>query len=179
MKKIAVFLSLVGLVLALSVSCYSQAQDVLGWQDARWGMSEKDIIRVFGSRLQKLSKREVFLKFHVDYVIPQFEFDGGVYTVLFQMADETNRLEQVLIRLYEKEARIPREQSFNSLASSLAREFGEPTNKNDQRYRFLDRFSGVAFDRTWKFPSTTVELSYDWDDQIYESMLTIRYFPTK
>jgi hypothetical protein len=179
MKKTGRILILFWLWLALSAPCYSQPKDVLGWQDARWGMSEKDIVRVFGSKLRKLPKRKAFLKWHVDYVIPEFELENNIYTLFFQMDDDTNKLAQVLIRLNEQESRIPREQTFNSLESLLAREYGAPSDKRDDRYSFLVKFHGIDLNRTWKFPTTTVELGYGWDDQIYASLLTIRYFPTK
>lgn len=158
--------------------CYSQPKDVAGWENSRWGMSDKDLVAAFGSRLQKLPKREAFLGWHSDYVIST-ESGGGVYTVFFQMASDTNKLSQVLVRLNEMESKTPREDVFNLLASSLGNDYGKPTAQTNERYRFLTKFNGMALSRTWKFPTTTVELGYDWDDQIYASTLTIRYFPTK
>ena len=152
---------------------YSQAKDVLGWENSRWGMSDKDLVAAFGSRLQKLPKREAFLKWHTDYVIST-QSGGVVYTVFFQMADDTNRLSQVLVRLNEMESKTSREDVFKLLASSLGHDYGEPTAQTNERYRFLSKFNGMALSRTWKFPTTTMELAYDWDDQIYASTLTIR-----
>src|SRR2546421_12952226 len=115
MKHIARIFSLFGLLLTLSVSFHAQQKDTLGWQDARWGMSETDIVRVFDSKLKKLPKREVFVGRHVDYVIPEFEIEDKKFTVFFQMDDDTNKLAQVLIRLNEQKSRIPREPIFNKL----------------------------------------------------------------
>ena len=44
---------------------------------------------------------------------------------------------------------------------------------------FVYEFKGVDLSRAWKFTTTTIELNYGWDNQIYASTLTIRYFPTK
>jgi ACT domain-containing protein len=56
------------------------------------------------ARLQKLSKRQAFYKWHTDYVIP-VELAGESYTVFFQMADDTDKLSQVLVRLNEMKSR--------------------------------------------------------------------------
>lgn len=96
MSKIFRITVLLGLLLSLHTVCSSQQKDVLGWEAVRWGMAEKDILKVFGSKLKKLPKRELFLKLHADYVIPEFEIEGGAFTVFFQMDDETAKLSQVL-----------------------------------------------------------------------------------
>ncbi|MDQ3819427.1 MAG: hypothetical protein M3362_17360, partial [Acidobacteriota bacterium] len=165
------------LVLVLGTGCYAKPKDVLGWRDARWGMSEQDIVRAFSPKLKKLSKKEVFLGLHVDYVIPDFGLEGELFTVFFQMGDATNKLSQILIRLNEQESKVPREQIFNRLESLLIREYGPPNYTKDERYSY--EFKGIDLSRRWKFPTTTIELSYGWDNQINASLLTIRYFPSK
>jgi hypothetical protein len=55
-----VFLT-VGLLFVCCSDCFPQRRDVPGWQDARWGMSEAELLGVFNSRLKKLPKREEFL----------------------------------------------------------------------------------------------------------------------
>jgi hypothetical protein len=176
-NHIAWFVSLLWLMHMLGASCYAQSKDVLGWQDARWGMSEQDIVRVFSPKLKKLPKKEVFLGLHVDYVIPDFGLEGGIFTVFFQMDDATNKLSQILIRLNEQESRVPREQLFNRLGSLLSHEYGSPNYTKDERYSY--EFKGIDLSRRWKFSTTTIELGYGWDSQIYASLLTIRYFPSK
>ncbi len=165
-------------LLSFAQLCFSQPKDVLGWEKSRWGMSNKDLVSVFGSRLQKLPKRQTFLKWHTDHVIP-VELIGGAYTVFFQMADDTDQLSQVLVRLNEMKSHTPREDLFNMLASSLTDDYGEPTAKTNDRYQCSTKFNCIDLSRTWRFPTTTIELSYGWDDQIFASTLTIRYFPTR
>ena len=86
-KGAAITVRLLGLLLALSTPCYSQQRDVSGWQGAKWGMSNEDIVRVFGARLKKLSKSEEFLGMHVDYVIPNFQLESEDFTVYFQISE--------------------------------------------------------------------------------------------
>ncbi|HSP64403.1 MAG TPA: hypothetical protein VLQ90_15540, partial [Pyrinomonadaceae bacterium] len=104
--------TLVALTLLLAPFCFSQPRDVLGWETARWGMSNQNLVSAFGTRLQKLPKPLTFLKWHADYVLTR-EIDGRTYTVFFQMANDTNKLSQVLVRLNEMESRTPREGIFN------------------------------------------------------------------
>ncbi|MGH9967419.1 MAG: hypothetical protein ACREBG_06250 [Pyrinomonadaceae bacterium] len=179
MKEAAVTLLLLSQLFVLNVPCYSQQKDVAGWEQVRWGMSNEDVARVVGARLKKLPKREVFLGMHVDYVIPEFSLEGEDFTVYFQIDDATNKLSQILIRLNEQKSRLPREKIFNSLESLLAQQYGKPMDKRDDRRSSSIDFSFVDLTRIWKFPTTTIELGYGWDNQIDASLLTIRYFPTK
>jgi hypothetical protein len=142
-------------------------------------MSNEDIVRVAGARLKKLPQSEVFLGMHADYVIPEFTLEGENFTVYFQINVATNKLTQILIRLNEQKARVPREEVFDRLESLLAREYGKPHDKRDDRRSSSIDFSFVDLTRLWKFPTTTIELAYGWDNQIDASLLTIRYFPSK
>lgn len=76
-------------------------------------------------------------------------------------------------------SRVPREQLFENVASLLARKYGNPKKLDDSQFHPSDKVKIIDMSRIWKFPTTTVELGYTWDDQIYASLLTIRYFPTK
>jgi hypothetical protein len=179
MKTAAVTIRLFLLLLVLISPCYSQERDVLGWQDTRWGMSNEDIERVYGSKLKKLPKPEKFLAWHADHVIPEFELESEKFTVFFQIDNATNKLSQVLIRLNEQKSQIPREEIFSRLESMLVREYGSPLDKRDDRRSSVIDFSFVELSSKWRFPTTTIELAYGWDNQIDASLLTIRYFPTK
>ena len=134
---------------------------------------------MFGARLKKLPKPEVFLGSQVDYVIPEFKLRGKEFTVFFQISDATKKLTQILIRLNEQSSPGPREKLFNGLELLLGRQYGKPSDRIDERRTSSDGFIFVNHTRAWKFPTTTIELAYNWDDQINDSFLTIRYFPTK
>ncbi len=177
-KGAAITVILLGLLL-VSPDCYSQQKDLFGWQGARWGMSNEDIARIFGVRLKKLPKSEVFLGWHVDYVIPEFELRGKEFTVYFQISDTTKKLSQILIRLNEQESPVPRKKIFDSLESFLEGQYGKSLDSIDERRTSSDGVIFINLTRIWKFPTTTVELAYGWDSQINTSLLTIRYFPTK
>ena len=141
-------------------------------------MSENDITKLFGSRLYRLPARDEFVGLYVDYVIPDFRLDGNIYTVFFQMNHPTNKLDQILIRLNEMETRNPREDAFNNLDRLLTNQYGVP-RKSDQKWSEpILKYQSMYLTRTWKFRTSTVELYYGWDNQIFASLLSIRYFPT-
>ncbi|MBV9925778.1 MAG: hypothetical protein JOZ96_12230 [Acidobacteria bacterium] len=166
-----------GLLLLLCQDCLPQQKDVVGWEGARWGMSEAELLKAFNGRLRKLPERKQFFASYAEYVIPGFKLGGEPFTVFFQMDKGTDKLAQIIVRLDEQVSLAPRERLFNSLDASLARAYGRPGQPKDERYTFRGKYKGIALTRTWKFPTTTVELSYGWDDQIYASLLVVRYFP--
>jgi hypothetical protein len=170
-------LLLIGALMLSVVPSSAQQKDVLGWENSRWGMSERNLISSFGSRLTKLSEPMSFLDLHTDHIVAALEIQGQRFTVFFQMNNRTNRLSQVLVRLNEMEARLPRDELFSNIDSQLTHQYGSATSRSDER-DFKSTIKSVYLYRTWKFPTTTVELYYGWDSQIYASLLTIRYFPT-
>jgi len=164
-------------LLLSGVNCRAQQQDVLGWENSRWGMSETNLVTTFGSRLTKLPEPKSFLDLHTNNVAT-LGLAGEPFTVFFQMDNRMNTLSQVLVRLNEMESHVPLEELFNKLDSPLTRQYGSATLRSDER-DFKSTIKSVYLSHTWKFPTTTVELHYGWDSQIYASLLTISYFPTE
>lgn len=169
----------ISLILVMNLTGYSQRNDVTGWEQYRWGMSNEDIGRTADRRLTKLTKSEKFLGMHVDYIVPQYQIIGKVFTVYFQIEDNSGGLRQILIRLNEQKSKAPQEELFRGVESLLTRQYGEPLDKIDGRRTSTDNFKFIDLTRVWRFPTTTIELAYGWDNQIDASLLTIRYFPTK
>ena len=167
------------LIVFVSVPSSARPKDVPGSQGTRWGMSETALLNVFGSKLKKLPARQAFVWLHVDYVITDFAIDGNSYTVFFQMDDRSNKLSQVLIRLNEMETHTPRLEEFNRLERLLTTEFGVPEKSDHNFLGPSSNYRSIEQRRTWKFHTSTIEFYYGWDDQIYASLLSIRYFPTE
>lgn len=161
------------LIILFVLPCYSQKRDLLGWQEARWGMSEKELLEIFKSELKKLPKRENFNKWYADYSIPNYEINGRKYIVYFQMDGETNKLSQILVQDFAMKADSSKEIYFNGLEALLTRKYGTPGYTKNDRKSYL-----ISLSRQWVFPTTTIELGYSWMDEI-ATIITIRYFPTK
>lgn len=58
MKSIAVIITAVFATVMFGSTAFSQIDDVPGWQEARWGMSESELLEVFKGRITKLPKQE-------------------------------------------------------------------------------------------------------------------------
>jgi hypothetical protein len=179
MRTSCTAITLLGFLVVLGGLCNAQPKDVLGWQESRWGMSNEEIVRAFGPRIARLPKGEDFLTWHADYVMRHVELEGEVFSVFFQMDNETKKLAQVLVRLDEQESRVPRDEIFAKIETMLIHEYGAPVDKTDHRRSSSIDFAFLDLSRLWRFPTTTIELSYGWDNQIEASLLTIRYFPTR
>lgn len=145
-------------------------KDILGWQDARWGMTEADIVKTFSASLKKLPKRALYKNVYVDYVITDLKLNRENFTVHFQMDTKTNRLAQLLIRLDQMKSDSPRNDAFLGLEELLSQKYGTPSYKRDEMEYLISRT------RQWTFPTTTIELSYGYIRSISSSLLTIRYF---
>jgi hypothetical protein len=176
MKNMTRSFTLVVLILLIAASVSAQPKDISGWQTAVWGMQQHEIIAMFGPKLRKLSERAKFVSTYADYTIPDYEIDGRVYTVFFQMKNGTDRLSEVVVRLNEMKSKTPREDVFTELETLLTKTLGSPTNRNDLRPTTPDRsYVRILLNRRWRFPTTTVVLAYDWSNDIHTSVLAIRY----
>jgi hypothetical protein len=171
-------LSLLGLILALSASGSSQT-DLAGWRAARWGMSDSDILRTFGTQLKTLSKPQRFREQHVDLIIPDLKINDHLFTVFFKMDDRTDKLIEVLIRLNEMKSRNRRDDLFSELEMVLTKDYGAPGSKVNKKETPLAKYEYWDLRRIWRLPTTTVELDYLWDNSSYASTLGIKYFPTR
>lgn len=156
------------------VSSYSQTEDVLGWQDARWGMSEDELLAKFKSQVTKLPKKENFSNSYVDYVISDYEIESFKYTVYFHMDKDSSKLCQIVIRDNVTKSLVSRDRLFPFLESLLTRKYGVPGYKKEEK-----KPSDVSLERQWIFPTTTISLSYLWMSIGELNSLTIRYFPSK
>jgi hypothetical protein len=174
MKQTARVVSLFGLLFALSSACFSRPKDVLGWELARWGMTDQDIVRVFGSKAKKQPDFEQYGSGLLGYIVTGINLRGHRYAAYFRM--DEGKLGEVDVRFQQMQSRVPREDLFNGLESLLTHRYGAPDGKTDERssekpIKFL------SLVRTWRFATTTVELSYGWNEPS-SSNLMVRYFPS-
>lgn len=172
MKSIMrITISLFALLLFV-LPCYSQeTNDALGWQEARWGMSEKELQDTFKSDLKKLDKRQTYFdgENYADYKIPDYEIEGRKYSVFFLMGKESAKLERVVVTL---EKASDEKKLFDELESLLTLKYGEVSYMNNDVDSNI-----ISFERQWILPTTTVRLGYLTSP--YVTSLTIQYFPTK
>lgn len=148
----------------------SPRQDVLGWKDARWGMTADDLIRTFGQALQKLPHRTRYKNAFVEYVIPHVTLNQASFTVHFQMDTDTHHLNHIFMRLNTTASSAPSDDAFFGCEQLLIQQYGTPhAHKDVLRLEYLSR------SRQWLFPTTIIELSYAKIRPF--SSLTITYSP--
>lgn len=170
-----------GLLIAIA-ACAGTAKtqtpiDVPGWQEARWGMTEAELLDTFKSRISKLPEREALKdnKGYADYAIRDYEIESNKFTVFFDMDMETKKLMRVRVSLNDDKSMISKETLyFSPYESLLTRKYGNASYKNDERKRGM-----VILKRNWAFKTTTVELSYLWSSMGNFNWLAIMYFPSK
>jgi hypothetical protein len=130
-------------------------QDVLGWEEARWGMTAADLLRTFGEALQQRPRRAGETTTVVEYVLPQVRLHDASFSVQLQMDAGTHRLTTIVLRLTPTEDRVPSDAAFFSLATVLRQQYGAPTAHHE-----AFKFESLVRSRTWTFPTTIIELRY-------------------
>lgn len=148
----------------------SPPKDLTGWEKVRWGMTTEEIISLYGDKIKKLPRRDIFFGCYVDYILPKYEILGTNFKVYFQMDKRENKLKAVLIRLIEKNAKEPRTKLYEAIESLLASQYGTP-----QELKKRDTYS----QKVWSFPTTSINLQYSYEPSIKNSMLTIRFVSTE
>jgi hypothetical protein len=125
-------------------------QDVNGWQNARWGMTEGELIRTFGSSLTKSPQREKQQGKYSDYAIKNYIIDDIKFIVSFFMSDLTNKLVEIRMTKQWNPNKPANNYEFNKLASLLMNKYGQSARETDDGYNKTIE---------WSFPSTSIKLS--------------------
>jgi hypothetical protein len=140
-----------------------------------FGADEKAILAKFGNQLKKV-ERQHFMGAYVDYIIPDYVWEGVHMEAYFQMDSRTHRLTSVLLRkmAYDQPLGIY-DAEFNALMPPLALAYGEPaiSSEGEPPVTFND-------ERTWLKGATLIELAYG--KRVYSGgsstqMLTLRFAP--
>ena len=153
---------------------HTSPTDLLGWQETRWGMSETELVEVLGDRIEHLPKKQYF-KYnttYTNYFVPEYTLVQTAFEVYLQMNDKCGGLSQVLVRHLDEGSTPHRDFECADLKTALSAKYGPETSSFASREPGLDRM-----ETTWVFPTTTVVLSYSWNEGVSTS-LAVRYFPT-
>ena len=128
--------------------------DVVGWRDARWGMSTDELIGADMRGLTALPGRWEYGRSYADHAVMGAQLGSLAFDAFFQMNKQTERLEQVLL---ERRRAGATPAAFKTLLGSLIREYGEPSETCRQAKQGGDpqRYALI-----WRFPTTTVHASF-------------------
>jgi hypothetical protein len=144
----------------------AQIQDVDGWDRARWGMSEDELIKAFEGQIVKLPETSRNNRMYSDLGIDDLEIRGSRYQIRFYMDNRTNVLIQVSIAPKQGTASVA---LFKSLEHMLVEEYGNPSYKDNEKGKKMERHR-----REWSFRRTVIELVY-LDTRIGAPFLVLVY----
>jgi len=133
--------------------------DVAGWQAARWGMSEAELDRAFGEALAQLpvstpGGRWVYGNAYATRYIEQVPLGENDFRALFQMNDDTDRLQQVLL---EPQQRARPEATFRDTLDALRATYGPADARCATR--LADGTPRLA-EYQWRFATTVIHLTF-------------------
>ena len=92
---------LTAIIYGVSTTTYAE-DDVHGWRDAIWGMTNEQLIEAFPGEATKLPKRISWQRWYTDYAISNYEISGSTFQVFFQMSQSDQKLSQILIQNVRK-----------------------------------------------------------------------------
>src|SRR5947209_7188490 len=139
--------------------------DLLGWQQTRWGMSEAEIIVSVGKEQLKKTPRQKYQGMYSDLMIPSVDVGKIPFDIIFQMEEASNQLSQVLV----SNIGDPQLGCAGAVAAArklLTERFGTP-----ERIGSSDGWQ-------WVFPTTTIEI-FALEIEDISADTYVRFFPTK
>jgi hypothetical protein len=145
-NRAVVILTFLGLALALP----AEAEDVHGWQDAKWGMTPDEVQKAvshptFEADLAKLCSKDCQEGAVLE--LDDYELDGQHFTVRFWFTKPDKRLQAV--SLYAKQLNDDDHQAYDKIKRFLENLYGSAQSSSLMR---------GYFEFTWKLPSTKITL---------------------
>jgi hypothetical protein len=150
MKKLLFVCFIFIVLVTFRSNSIAQPKDVEGWRDARWGMTENQILEKFKGEAVKLKVKKNIISKYSTIGINEITIDSNKYTVYF-LFDTSNTLQQVNINLVSSASRKTIETIFNSLISSFIKTYGKPIAEKD---RTREKFRNIG--ALWIFPTTDI-----------------------
>lgn len=142
--------------LCLLIGLAAGAADIQGWSNARWGMTEQQILDAFPNAI-RLPKPEKFDAGPAPISIPAFQVEHLALSIFFLM---TPTLSQVA---FDSKAADPYD--FQILEALLVRQYGRPWQKTTDEVQIAQ----------WTLPSTIITLRRVFFRNIRVQFLTLTY----
>jgi hypothetical protein len=145
-NQAVVILAFLGLAFALP----AQAEDINGWQDAKWGMTPDEVQKAlsyptFEADLAKLCSKDCQEGAALE--LDDYELNGQHFTVRFWFTKPDKRLQAV--SMYAKQLNDTDHQPYAKIKHFLEDLYGSAKSSSLRR---------GYFEFKWKLPSTTVTL---------------------
>jgi hypothetical protein len=140
----------------------ARAEDVHGWNNVQWGMTEREIENAFKGKVER--RREPIIDkqegIYVSQEINDFTFANTKFTVSFVMDDKTDQLREVVLTPKGSHFRV----LFEILEKKLVTKYGPVTYKDkeevDMQKLGKNGYGQDQISRVWRFPSTLITLEY-------------------
>jgi hypothetical protein len=147
---------IVACVLLVSLATQASAEDILGWQNTRWGMTVDQAAVALGNQGRRVEPPEKF-KNHYAPLKTKIQISGYDLDVLLQFSDQTKTLQQVLLKSSTGGLSL-----WATLRDLLTEKYGAPIQ--------------IGKAREWRSKSTIIELDHLLIPGIIEQV-SIRYYP--
>lgn len=122
------------------------ADDLLGWQNTRWGMTEEEIIEHMPDAPFQPVPHQDFGTAYCKLILSRVKIGDSAFEVLMQMNKDTDRLSHVLIKNDGDPSYAADKTVFNDTLRILTERFGKPAR------------TATSNAYNWTHPTTTVEL---------------------
>jgi len=134
------------------ITILGQQKDVNGWQEAKWGMTEDEVLEAFKGEAIRLDKIVAYQASYASIGIINYDISGDKYLVHFIFDENKKNLQRIAIT---PEATTILDFHFRRLEQLLTEKYGIPYFKNTVTAMGGDK-SVVA----WNLESTIIELNF-------------------
>jgi hypothetical protein len=126
--------------------------DIKGWGQTRWGMTESEIKLIFKDNIEELDRYNVDKDTYRNMQILKYDVDGNEFKVLFEMGEKDNKLRRV--RMVKSPA-LP--STYGTLEQLLSVKYGDPTSKDESNFQ-----GTLTKTSMWIMKSTSIELLFSY-----------------
>lgn len=155
---------LLGLFIFLLLACTVMAgeiPDVKGWNGTKWGMTEKDIVSVFGDKIVYFDKAMDWKDNYAKIGLNDYSINNTLYDVRFHMSKATDTLIQVT--LSNKKGGIT---DYYTIEQLLVEKYGKWSYKKEDIVpaerisRTITLEGSKNINATWNLSETIIECFY-------------------
>jgi hypothetical protein len=143
-------------LLSLSSPVYARGEDVLGWQNTRWGMTEEQAVAALGTQGLRVNPPLKYAGLYVP-LRSTIQISGYKMNALLQFSDETKTLRQVLLTWRTDSIVL-----WEKLGDLLTEKYGPPA----QVGKLIE----------WRFKTTIIDLDR-WAEPEIDGRVTVRFYP--
>jgi hypothetical protein len=143
-------------LLSLSSPAYASGEDVLGWRNTRWGMTEEQAGTALGTQGLRVNPPIKYAGMYVP-LRTTLQVSGYTMNALLQFSDRTRTLRQVLLTWRTDSIVL-----WATLNELLTEKYGPPAQ--------------VGKLSEWRFKTTIIDLDR-WSEPGINGQVIVRYYP--